>query len=388
MRIVSAVALLAIIVFAVMTSWVQAVWPTAVPEAAVFTVAAAWALVGISGRVKIQYSPILIPLALIVIWGALQIALGTSAYAFATKFGILYWACNALAFFIALQIFASAHAKGWLIQALLFFGLALAIASPVQALYSPNTVMWVFDPLPNFVPQFGPFPYKNQYSAFIELLLPVALFRALTQERGRTLYVVTETIMYASVIAAASRMGFFVATAEMLVVPAILYGQRKLRLRSLRNNALLFAAIFMMLIAAGGPAEMLARFQQNDPYAGRREYSEASLRMIASRPIMGFGLGAWDTAYPGFATTDEGLHVNQAHDDWVQWAAEGGLPFFAIMLWMIVWIVPRALRSGWGAGVAAIFLHCTVDYPIERASVALVMFIMMAAVAARSDESA
>jgi O-antigen ligase len=103
---------------------------------------------------------------------------------------------------------------------------------------------------------------------------------------------------------------------------------------------------------------------------------------------MGFGLGAWDTAYPGFATTDEGLHVNQAHDDWVQWAAEGGLPFFAIMLWMIVWIVPRALRSGWGAGVAAIFLHCTVDYPIERASVALVMFIMMAAVAARSDESA
>jgi O-antigen ligase len=179
-------------------------------------------------------------------------------------------------------------------------------------------------------------------------------------------------------------MGFFLATAEMLIVPAILYGQRKLRLRSLRNNALMFAGIFIMLIAAAGPAEMLTRFRKNDPYAGRREYSEASLRMIRVHPLMGFGLGTWDAAYPGYATSDEGLHVNQAHDDWVQWAAEGGLPFFALLLWIVVWTVPRALRSGWGVGLIAIFVHCVVDYPIQRIPVALVMFIMLAAVASAS----
>ena len=355
-----------------------------VPEAAIFLLMAAWMAAGLTGRANLRYDRLLIPLTSIVLWGALQIASGTTACPFRTKVAALSWACNAATFFVALQIFSSRQMRSWLVHALVFFALALSIVAPLQALYGGDKVLWLFEPYPNFIPQFGPFPYKNQYSAFIELLLPVALFGALTEERRRTLYVLAATLMYASVIAAASRMGFFLATAEMLIVPLILYGQRKLRLHSLRNNALLFAGIFIMLIAASGPAEMLTRFRKNDPYAGRREYSEASLRMIQVRPLMGFGLGTWDAAYPGYATSDEGLHVNQAHDDWVQWAAEGGLPFFGLMLWIVVWTVPRALRSAWGVGVVAIFVHCLVDYPMQRIPVALVMFIMLGAVASTS----
>ncbi len=384
MRTISAVALMLIVLFATLTSWVQAAWPTMVPEAAVFLLMAAWMVAGFTGKVRLHYNHLMLPLGSIVLWGALQIAAGTTAYPFRTKVASLYWACNAATFLVALQIFSSRQVRNWLVHALVFFALALSIAAPLQALYGGDKVFGLFEPYPNFIPQFGPFPYKNQYSAFIELLLPVALFGALTEERRRTLYVLAATVMYASVIAASSRMGFFLATAEMVVLPAILYGQRKLRLRSLRNNALLFAGIFVMLIAAAGPAEMLTRFQKNDPYAGRREYSEASLRMIQVHPLIGFGLGTWDAAYPGYATSDDGLHVNQAHDDWVQWAAEGGLPFFALMLWILVWTAPRALRSGWGIGVVAIFVHCVVDYPIQRIPVALVMFIMLAAVASTS----
>ena len=354
------------------------------PEAAIFILMAAWMAAVLIGRVRLHYNHLLLPLTSIVLWGALQIATGTTAYPFRTKVAALYWGCNAATFFVALQVFSSRQMRNWLVHALIFFALALSIVAPLQALYGGDKVFWLFEPNPNFIPQFGPFPYKNQYAAFIELLLPVALFGALTEERRRTLYVLAATLMYASVIAAASRMGFFLATAEMFIVPAILYGQRKLRLRSLRNNALMFGGIFIMLIAAAGPAEMLMRFRKNDPYAGRREYSEASLRMIRVHPLMGFGLGTWDAAYPGYATSDEGLHVNQAHDDWVQWAAEGGLPFFALMLWIVVWTVPRALRSGWGVGLIAIFVHCVVDYPIQRIPVALVMFIMLAAVASAS----
>jgi O-antigen ligase len=385
-RTISAVALTLIVIFATLTSWVQATWPTMVPEAAVFLLMAAWMMAGFTGKVRLHYNRLMLPLGSIVLWGALQIAAGTTANPFRTKVAALYWGCNAATFFVALQIFSSRQVRNWLVHALVFFSLALSIAAPLQALYGGDKVFGLFEPYPNFIPQFGPFPYKNQYSAFMELLLPVALFGALTEERRRTLYVLAATVMYASVIAAASRMGFFLATAEMVAVPAILYGQRKLRLRSLRNNALLFAGIFVMLIAAAGPAEMLTRFQKNDPYAGRREYSEASLRMIQVHPLMGFGLGTWDAAYPGYATSDEGLHVNQAHDDWVQWAAEGGLLFFALMLWILVWTAPRALRSGWGIGVVAIFVHCVVDYPIQRIPVALMMFIMLAAVASTSRQ--
>ncbi len=111
-------------------------------------------------------------------------------------------------------------------------------------------------------------------------------------------------------------------------MPVIVFWNRKVRFRSLRNNALLFAAIFTMLIVAAGPSGMLARFRQPDPYAARREYSEAGLKMILARPLTGFGLGDYATVYPGFAVADDGLHINQAHNDWVQWAAEGDCLFW------------------------------------------------------------
>jgi len=143
----------------------------------------------------------------------------------------------------------------------------------------------------------------------------------------------------------------------------------------------------VMLIVAAGPAEMLVKFRVPDPYAGRREYSQASIQMIRERPLMGFGIGNWATVYPGFALFDDTLRVNQAHDDWVQWAAEGGFPLLAIMLWIAVWAVPRAIGSGWGTGVAAIFLHCFVDYPIQRTPAALVMMILLAALASSQPDA-
>ena len=92
-------------------------------------------------------------------------------------------------------------------------------------------------------------------------------------------------------------------------------------------------------------------------------------------------MGNWSAAYPAYATFDEGWFANQAHNDWAQWAVEGGLPFACLMLWIAVWSFPRALRTGWGTGVAVVFLHCFVDYPIQRIGVAIVFFSLLAAIA-------
>jgi O-antigen ligase len=107
--------------------------------------------------------------------------------------------------------------------------------------------------------------------------------------------------------------------------------------------------------------------------------------MVEDRPLLGFGLGTWSTVYPGYATSDDGLFINQAHDDWAQWAAEGGLPFACLMLAVAVWAARRGLSTGWGLGVAAVFVHCLVDYPIQRTGVALVMFAMLGALAAEEQ---
>jgi len=104
----------------------------------------------------------------------------------------------------------------------------------------------------------------------------------------------------------------------------------------------------------------------------------SSLRLVRDRPLTGFGLGTWSDAYPAYAHFDDGRFVNQAHNDWVQWAVEGGLPLLSIMLSIAWWSVRPALSSLWGIGLLAVFLHCLVDYPMEqRPALAAFFFAML-----------
>jgi O-antigen ligase len=104
--------------------------------------------------------------------------------------------------------------------------------------------------------------------------------------------------------------------------------------------------------------------------------------MVRERPLAGFGLGTWAEAYPKYARFDDGNFVNQAHDDWAQWAVEGGVPLFVAMLAIVGMVGRGALRSLWGIGLMAVFLHAVVDYPFEqRPALAVYIFGLMGVVA-------
>jgi len=121
--------------------------------------------------------------------------------------------------------------------------------------------------------------------------------------------------------------------------------------------------------------------------AGRREFAISSLHMIAARPWFGFGLGTWSTVYPQYAVIDLGdAFVNQAHSDWLQWGAEGGLPLLIAMASLFVWTVRPAFRSIWGLGVVAVFVHALVDYPFSRPALGAWPILVLAMLAVYSKE--
>jgi hypothetical protein len=381
MKTVTAASLWLVIAFSIVTMWDHARWTVSVPEIGAFAIAALVLVACAAGWQPLTLSPVMLPLAAVALWGLLQLRTGDTVYAWRTRVAVLYWTANCAVFFAALQAFADARVRRSFLYALLLFGFAIAVLAQFQALDPAAKVFWIFDPSPDPAPQFGPFPYKNQYAAFIELLLPFALYRAVVDEKRVMLHTLIVAALYTSVIAASSRMGFFLATAEMLIVPPLVMRQRRIPLSGVRTAAVTLAVVLVMLAAAAGPATLVRKFELRDPYAARREWTEASFAMIRDRPLLGFGLGNWPTVYPAYAPFDLGLYINQAHDDWAQWAAEGGLPFVALLLAIAVWSSRRAFRTAWGLGVVAIFVHCLVDYPIQRTGVAFVFFAMLAAVA-------
>jgi O-antigen ligase len=104
--------------------------------------------------------------------------------------------------------------------------------------------------------------------------------------------------------------------------------------------------------------------------------------MIRERPWTGFGLGTWRVVYPAYATFDNGLTANQAHNDWAEWTAEGGAGLALVLLAVACWSAARALRHPWAVGVAAVFLHSLVDYPLREPALAACLFSLLGALAA------
>ncbi|MCC6420269.1 MAG: hypothetical protein IT429_18705, partial [Gemmataceae bacterium] len=93
----------------------------------------------------------------------------------------------------------------------------------------------------------------------------------------------------------------------------------------------------------------------------------------------GVGLGAWPSVYPRYATFDDGLFSNQAHSDWLQWAAEGGVPFAVLLAAFAACLLLPAVRSIWGLGLFAVFGNCLIDYPLQKPAVAAVFFTLAGA---------
>jgi O-antigen ligase len=192
--------------------------------------------------------------------------------------------------------------------------------------------------------------------------------------------------MYASVIASASRAGTALATAEIVTVMALMLARDRTSGRTVGGALLQMLALLAIFTAVTGPETVLARLWAADPLAIRRELNISSLHMIAAHPWLGVGLGAWPTVYPSYAIVDVGAFANQAHNDWLQWTAEGGIPFGILLATMFFWSLRPAFRSVWGLGAIAVFLHAAVDYPFSRPALGAWFFVILAMLAARDPE--
>jgi O-antigen ligase len=372
----SAAALATLLFAGILTQWVPYRWAVSLFQTGAFALAICWAIRFVLRPFPLHGSILLVPLSAASMWGLVQLAFGHTVYRWETWDSVLKWGTNLTLFFLALQIFSEPALRERFLRAILYFATVLSVLGSIQMLTSDGRVFWFF---PTEYKDFvvGPFVYHTQYAGFIELVLPLAVVGALEERRRMFSYAAIAATLYASVIVSASRAGMILVSAELLAI--FLLAPRRSHM-SLRNRFLtigLVTAFALLFTAVVGWDTLLHRFLQSDPYAVRREFLQSSLAMIRDRPWMGFGLGTWSTAYPQYALFDNGLFANQAHNDWAQWTVEGGAPFLLFMLWIAARSFGSAVRSLWGIGVVAVFVHSLIDYPLGRPALAGFFFVFL-----------
>lgn len=375
--------LLIALCLATLTLWISAYWPVALFEISVLLIAGAAGIVGISPANGTRYP--FLALSFIAFWGCFQLTIASTTNRFATERATLQWLTWAAFYYTAVSLLESQNMENSLRKMIAWFGFSFALEAILQAYLSPGTVFGIF---PSGYRDFvmGPIVYHTHFAVLIEVILPVSLFLALSETKESYIYLGVSAVLLAAIIVSGSRGGLVIATAEVPCVLLLFHFRKPSASRKTGFLALTLVGVTAALTSIVGFETTSARFYSGALTSGRLQFAISTLRMIAVHPWIGWGLGCWPAVYPAFATFDPGAIVNQAHSDWLQWTAEGGWPVGLAMLSLAVWAIRPAIRSIWGIGVLAVFIHGAFDYPFSRPAIGAWPFLIlaMAAVATNS----
>jgi O-antigen ligase len=211
-------------------------------------------------------------------------------------------------------------------------------------------------------------------------------------------------LMAGTIFLSQSLGGILAFSGQMLVLAlGVLLRREKPRTQLLLLSLLVVVlGAWLVMLSPGGIAERVARL--HDPLgktgaADRLVIVKDSLKMIAVRPVLGWGLGTFPTVYPKFRSFYTNYFVNEAHNDYVQTAVETGLVGFAIVCWFIALFFRVSLRNTehWRSdvrdgvclaaviAVTGILIHSFSDFNL-RIPANAALFFALAAVASGNFE--
>ena len=354
-------------------AWMPQLYAWHLFEALIFSLFILWTVAWSMGKLQARWSWLVLPVLAIVGWGAWQLHMGWSAYAFATERDNIRWGAYFAIFFLAFQLFGEVRSAERFRKIFAIYALALAVVSVLQYFLGNGKIYWLFEP--GEPAGLGPFLNRDHYASFIALALPAAAVEMQRHPRQRWFFALTIAVLYASVIAGASRAGSVLLAAELLVLFVLL-----------RFSGRTVLAVAALLVAFGfvvGWETLYERLRIPDPYAGRREVAAATVQMLKANPWKGSGLGTWTNVYPAYASKDFGVFINAAHNDWLQWGTEGGIPMLACLFLLFGASVFLVRKVPWVLGVPIVFLHCLVEFPMQGRFLPAIVFLVLG-IAARS----
>jgi len=423
-------------------------WAVAVFEMMIVALVLMWGVkVVLDKRLLIRVPNTALPLAGLLAFGLIQSLVfragdGTrfsiSKDVEATRAAALALFFLLVSFVIASNFFTTRRRLRAVALTLTVYGLAMAIFALVQHFTWNGRFYWLRPASAGVTSPFGPFANHNHFAGYMELLMPLPLAMVITRavnRDARLFHLFAAIMMAVSAVASLSRGGMIGLVAEILFIALMSWKAESRRSnRNARGRALtppharafsgppLRAVAFLCLIIAAigagvywtGPERVLDRVAQTgivseDPkaesfFASRGWIWRDTLAMISANPILGVGLGAYETAYPLYSKDDAtnkagaSYSVDRAHNDYLQALADCGVVGGAIVLWFIVSLfravasgarsensLLRAFAIGGGAGLFGLLIHSLFDFNLQLPSNAL-LFLLLAAIVSVARE--
>lgn len=265
----------------------------------------------------------------------------------------------------------------------------------------------------------GTYINRNHYAGLLEMLIPLTLALALhyagwlrvkspEEESGMRrwlrdpqlhrapFWLFVAVILFLALVFSKSRMGILSAIVSVLVMAGLLL------LRGKRSPLgfvipLTLLGVGISMAAWIGPEPVLKRFTQMemeyaDSPTSRTAIWRDTLGLIRQHPLLGTGLGTFPIVYTQVQTAFLTQFVNSAHNDYLEYASDLGIPGAALLFGGILWLLVRliafslrdtrdgyekALALGCAGSIAALLMHSFTDFNLRVPANVLIFAIVL-----------
>ena len=303
--------------------------------------------------------------------------------------------------------------------------IGVALASALFGILRQTTQHSVGFGLPLLVPDsgYGQFINYNHFAYLMEMALGLILGLVLgggVKREQALIYFAALLPIWIGLVLCGSRGGLIAMLAQVIIA-ALLFGvvvrkgsssepqSRILRIASSRTVRVtlilvLIAGVIFGTVWLGGD-RLAARIEQSRAEftpdelrfgVSRNEVWKASWRMFVTHPILGVGMGGYWAAIPAFHDASGSMTPQEAHNDYLELLASGGLVGLALGIWFAVVVCKRTrenLRSpnrfrraacyGAAIGIAGVAVHSLVDFGLHKLANALVFTTLIVMVTSK-----
>jgi len=315
-------------------------------------------------------------------------------------------------FWIAREISARQGARR-LVQAVAWSGLTISVVALLTRAYSPDLIYGIWSSGSISQP-YGPFVNRNHMGTWLVMALPLVMGYIFARSDGhgrrgsfaaaidtRMVWLIAAAgVMFVAVILSLSRSAAIGTVSAGLFAAAFARARRSSAWRGLLATAAVFVLI---LVAIPRSVELGLRFESSQAPGTSTAWARSNiwretLPIIRDFPLTGTGAGTFPTAMLVYQQSDRRLFFNQAHNHYLQFAAEGGLFMIVPLICAAVLFAREAVRrlrsdrtamvwvrTGAAAGIVGVAVQSIWDTGLHLPANGL-LFAVLCAILIHQDE--
>lgn len=412
---------------------VDPLWIT-IFDCLVFALGAVWAIEGlVRKRMMVRESACMWPLLALIVFALLQASSWWAMSADAAE--TQRFAVKVFAMIIVGQLLLHYTTNQNRLRALVYTVIGIGVASALFAIVRQTTQRDASNfVLPFLKPNtgYGQFINKNHFAFLMEMSLGLVLGLIVgggARHDRLLLYVAAALPLWGALILSNSRGGIFAMLCQLLFLALMFTFMRPAQASaatlpqqsasSLRHwgrllviRVALVVCVVVVMIASVlwiGSDPVVSNFGQasqdfvqaeSHANVGRRDIWRGSWKMFEAHPIAGVGFGGFWTAFTKYHDGSGQFVPQQAHNDYLELLASGGLIAAILAGWFVLALIKSArqtLRSrsvfrraaclGAFAGLFAVAVHSFVDFGLHITVNALIFTVLIVIAILKLDDS-